>query len=170
MPAAIWLGKKVKQVLMPIHVVSQFEEKTLWKADRTLLFQHLFKLIYLRSIAKQVIPTYINHSRPLIPDGIHLFFERGLRGERSQTCPYMLSAKQGSIWYHFYKVFGMTRSGIEPTTSRSRGERSNHWATAAVNIFSTYDLDLWYTDLKKWGLYQPNVVIDLWHANGESHC
>ena len=26
----------------------------------------------------------------------------------------------------------MTRSGIEPTTSRSRGERSNHWATAAV--------------------------------------
>ena len=31
-------------------------------------------LIYLRSIAKQVIPTYINHSRPLIPDGIHLFF------------------------------------------------------------------------------------------------
>ena len=91
----------------------------------------LFKLIYLRSIAKQVIPTYINHSRPLIPDGIHLFFERGLRGERRQTCPYMLSAKQGSIWYHFYNVFGMTRSGIEPTTSRSRGERSNHWATAA---------------------------------------
>ena len=33
-----------------------------------------FKLIYLRSIAKQVIPTYINHSRPLISDGIHLFF------------------------------------------------------------------------------------------------
>ena len=33
-----------------------------------------FKLIYLRSIAKRVIPTYINHSRPLIPDGIHLFF------------------------------------------------------------------------------------------------
>ena len=45
---------------------------------------------------------------------------------------YILSAKQGSIWYHFYNVFGMTRSGIEPTTSRSRGERSNHWATAAV--------------------------------------
>jgi len=73
------------------------------------------------SIAKQVIPTYTNHSRPLIPDGIHLFFERGLRGERSQTCPHMLSAKQGRIWYHFYNVFGMTRSGIEPTNSRSRG-------------------------------------------------
>jgi len=48
------------------------------------------------------------------------FLERGLRGERSQTCPYMLSAKQGSIWYHFYNVFGMTRSEIEPTTSRLR--------------------------------------------------
>ena len=34
----------------------------------------IFKLIYLRSIAKQVIPTYINHSRPVILDGIHLFF------------------------------------------------------------------------------------------------
>ena len=61
------------------------------------------------------------------------FFERGLRGERSQTCPYMLSAKQGSIWCHFYNVFGMTRSGIEPTTSRSRGERSYHW----VYLFKT---------------------------------
>jgi len=38
------------------------------------LLQYWFKLIYLRSIAKQVIPTYINHSRPLIPDGIHLSF------------------------------------------------------------------------------------------------
>ena len=33
-----------------------------------------FKLIYFRLIAKQVIPTYINLSRPLIPDGIHLIF------------------------------------------------------------------------------------------------
>ena len=37
-------------------------------------FNFCFKLIYLRSIAKQVIPTYINHSRPLISDDIHLFF------------------------------------------------------------------------------------------------
>ena len=35
--------------------------------------KYKFKLIYFRSIAKQVITTYINHSRPLIPDGIHLF-------------------------------------------------------------------------------------------------
>ena len=27
------------------------------------------------------------------------------------------SAKQGGSWYHFYNVFGTTRSGIEPTTS-----------------------------------------------------
>ena len=33
-----------------------------------------FKLIYLRSIAKQGIPTFIIHPRTLIPDGIHLFF------------------------------------------------------------------------------------------------
>ena len=33
-----------------------------------------FILIYLRTIAKQVIPTYINHSRPLILDGAHIFF------------------------------------------------------------------------------------------------
>ena len=41
-----------------------------------------FKLIYLRSIAKQVIPTYNNHSRPLIPDGIHLFFFNEVWEER----------------------------------------------------------------------------------------
>jgi len=112
-------------------------DKRNWKWDQSIIYSiatgatssivitlFKFKLIYLRSIAKQVIPTYINHSRPLIPDGFHrsLFFERGLRGERSQTCPYMLSAEQRSIWYHFYNVFGMTRSGIEPMTSRSRGE------------------------------------------------
>ena len=62
------------------------------------------------------------------------FFERGVRGERSQTCTYMLSATQGTIWYHFYNVFGMTRSEIEPTTSRSRGECSNHYATAAETL------------------------------------
>ena len=37
----------------------------------------------------------------------------------------MLNAKQrGTI--HTVKVFGMTRSGFEPTTLRSRGGRSNH--------------------------------------------
>ena len=85
----------------------------------------IFKLIYLRSIAKQVIPTYINHSRPLIPDGINLFFERGLRGEKPDMSLYAERQARKHL-LPFYNVFGMTRSGIEPTTSRSRGERSNH--------------------------------------------
>ena len=36
-------------------------------------------LIYIRSIAKQVFQTYINHSRPLIPDGNHR--HEGMREE-----------------------------------------------------------------------------------------
>ena len=46
----------------------------------------------------------------------------------------MLSAKQGSHWYHFYDVFGMTRPGIDPThilTYRTRSGRSTTWAIAA---------------------------------------
>ena len=43
----------------------------------------------------QVIPTYINPFRSLIPDGIHIIFERGSREERSHTYSYMMSAKQG---------------------------------------------------------------------------
>jgi len=42
---------------------------------------------------------------------------------RIQTFPYLLSAQQGRICYHFYNVFGIARSEIEPKTSRSRGER-----------------------------------------------
>jgi len=48
-----------------------------------------------------------------------------LRGEKSQTYSYVLSANQGSIWYHFYDVLSMVRSGIEPTTSRSQSECSS---------------------------------------------
>jgi len=75
-----------------------------------------FKLIYLSSITKQVIPTYINHPRPLIPDGIHLLF--WTRFERREKADLSLNAER-----------------IEPTTSRSRGERSNHWATTYIFIF-----------------------------------
>ena len=52
----------------------------------------------------------------------------------------MLRAKQWSIFHYFYNAFDMTRSGIEPTTSRSRGERSNHWATAADITRSVCDI------------------------------
>ena len=54
----------------------------------------------LRSIAKQIILTYINHSRPIIPDEIHLIFERGLGGEIIQSFPSMLRAKEGYVWHH----------------------------------------------------------------------
>ena len=77
------------------------------------------------------------------------FLNAVLRGERSQICPYMLSAKQGSIWYRFYNVFGMTRSGIEHTTSRSRGERSNHRATAAT--FGSMVKPILYYASQIWG-------------------
>jgi len=62
--------------------------------DLKLICTFWFKLIYLKSIAKQVIPTYINHSQPLIPDGIHLFFERGFE----RTYLYLGSLGQKVIW------------------------------------------------------------------------
>jgi len=79
-------------------------------ADKKIKF---FKLIYLRSLRNklsQLILITLDRSFQMVSISL---FERGLRGERSQTYPFMLSAKQGSIWYHFYNVFGMTRSGIE---------------------------------------------------------
>jgi len=54
-----------------------------------------FKLIFLRSIAKQVIPTYIN---PLIPDGIHLFF--WTRFERREKPDLSLHAERQAKWFH----------------------------------------------------------------------
>jgi len=44
----------------------------------------------------------------------------------------------------FYNVFGMTRSGFKPTTSRLRGERSNHWATAVYCFAFSYCFGVWY--------------------------
>jgi len=54
----------------------------------------LFKRIYLRSSSKQVIPTYINHSRPLNPEGFFSLFEGGLKGETRQTYLYMPRANK----------------------------------------------------------------------------
>ena len=53
----------------------------------------------------------------------------------ASACLIMLSAKQGSHWYHFYNVFDMTRPGIDPTpilTYRTRSGRSTTWAIAAL--------------------------------------
>ena len=33
--------------------------------------------------------------------------------KKSHCWPIVLSANQGSHWYHFFKVFGMTRPGID---------------------------------------------------------
>ena len=49
---------------------------------------------------------------------------------RASACLIMLSAKQGSHWYHF-NAFGMARPGIEPTTSRSRSGLSTIYAIGA---------------------------------------
>jgi len=69
--------------------------------------------IYLWSITKQVILTYIDNPRPLIPDGDPIIVERDLRRERSQTDHFMPSAKPESIWYHlnfFFKTSLVLRS------------------------------------------------------------
>ena len=45
-----------------------------------------------------------------IPDLIHYIFSI-LILQKEPVFPFlMLSAKQGNYWYHFYNVFGMTRS------------------------------------------------------------
>ena len=46
-----------------------------------------------------------------IPDLIHYIYFPFLILEKEPVFPFlMLSAKQGKYWYHFYNVFGMTRS------------------------------------------------------------
>ena len=46
-----------------------------------------------------------------IPDFIHYIYFPILILEKEPAFPFlMFSAKQGNYWYHFYNVFGMTRS------------------------------------------------------------
>ena len=46
-----------------------------------------------------------------IPDFIHYIYCPILILEKEPVFPFlMFSAKQGNYWYHFYNVFGMTRS------------------------------------------------------------
>jgi len=46
-----------------------------------------------------------------IPDFIHYFYFPILILEKEPVFPFlMFSAKQGNYWYHFYNIFGMTRS------------------------------------------------------------
>ena len=45
--------------------------------------------LYLWSIAKQIIPTYISHSRPLFPDGIYLIFLTKFEREKPDLSLYI---------------------------------------------------------------------------------
>ena len=48
-----------------------------------------------------------------IPDFIHYIYFPILILEKEPVFPFiMFSAKEGNYWYHFYNVFGMTRSFI----------------------------------------------------------
>ena len=70
-------------------VLCVFYKLLLYKYLTVCNYLNKFKLIYLKSIAKQVIPTYINHTWPLIPDGIHLFFlTKFERKEKPDLCVY----------------------------------------------------------------------------------
>ena len=57
-----------------------------------------------------------------------------MREYRSQTYPYMLSAKQGSIWYHFHKYLDMTQSEFRTHNLPLTGRTLYHWADAAVFV------------------------------------
>ena len=96
-------------------------------ADDVLWLMTLFILIYYRSIAKQVIQTYIliTLDRLLQMESIS-FFKRGLRGERSQTCPYMLSAQQGSIWYQYIMFLVWRSRGSNPPPHKFTGRTLYH--------------------------------------------
>ena len=108
-----------------------------------IIYQNIFKsfkLCFTISLSDVVscmcdnTSTFIALDRSFQMKSISLFWTSFERRE-SQTYPHKLNATQGNIWYHFYNVFGMTWSGIEPTTSRLRGERSNLWTTAAGCIW-----------------------------------
>ena len=55
------------------------------------------------------------------PDFIHYIFCPIIIRQKEPVFPFFLSAKQGNYWYHFYNVFGMTRS--------LTGYRSQHSTT-----------------------------------------
>ena len=63
---------------------------------------------------KQAILNYINHSQ-----GIHR--HEGMREVSSSTL-IMLSAWQGSNWYHIFNAFSMAQLGIEHATSLPKAD------------------------------------------------
>ena len=76
----------------------------------------------------------------------------------------MLSAKQGSHWYHYYNVFGMTRPGIDPTpilTYRTRSGRSTTWAIAEVTSGSFHTEDIVLQNI----MYLRFIWLDMLHIS-----
>ena len=70
----------------------------------------------------------------------------------------MLSAKQGSSNSHLLTSFGMTRPGIEPTTSRLWGGRSTDWANTHR---------LWYCDIVKISKIYPKYLNNDFYQSGK---
>jgi len=59
-------------------------------------------------------------------------FDRGLREEKGQTYLYMLSAKQESIMYYFYNVFGIAGSNQRPAAHRVNALPLSHRSTLSL--------------------------------------
>ena len=58
----------------------------------------------------------------------------------------MLIVKQGGIKYHFFKVFGMTRPGIEPRSPRPLG---NTLPTELISVYKLFVLGIFDTYVQK---------------------
>ena len=74
-----------------------------------------------------------------IPDFIHYIYFPILILEKEPVFPFsMLSAKQGHYWYHFYNVFGMTRSLTGDWTRDLPHSKPAlyHYAIKAVHILT----------------------------------
>ena len=56
--------------------------------------------------------------------------------EPTSICSFSLMLHSGEATNTNYIVFGLTRSGLEPTIYRTQDEHANHYTTDAVDIFS----------------------------------
>jgi len=78
-------------------------------------FLSIWRSAALWSRAKQVITNlYSSLSTAYSGWNLSYYFEQGLRGKISQNLPYMLSAKQGSIWYNFIMSLVWSGQGSNP--------------------------------------------------------
>ena len=77
-----------------------------------------------------------------IPDFIHdIYFPILILERKSQYFPFwMLSAKQGNYWYHFYNVFGMTRSLTGDWTRDHTTRLSRRWCSSSYSLVSQIDV------------------------------